>query len=269
MNLLKLTKFPLYLTSIGPVLLAWSIGKFNNFLVFILLLFFVIFFQMGMNLSMDVSDYKYGRDVKFQYSYFPIGPYSIKVEKISSKKVFLLSMVSFLISISLGFIVLFLTKKFILLIYGALALFFSYAYLFPPFEFYKKGVGEISTFFNFGPLLFLGSLTALGVDININYILISIFFGLSTSAIRFIHHLPEENENSIRFKKFRIIYSSLVLSSFIILSIFYIFTLIFLILSILHILFLNDFLRNDPEKTGEIVALQFLTVIMIIFLLNG
>ncbi len=269
MDLLKLTKFPLYLTSIGPVLLAWSIVKFNNLLIFILLLFFVIFFQMGMNLSMDVSDYKYGKDVKFQDSYFPIGPYSIKVEKISPEKVFLLSMVSFLISISLGFIALFLTKKLTLLIFGALALFFSYAYLFPPFEFYKKGVGEISTFFNFGPLLFLGSLTALGVDININYILISIFFGLSTSAIRFIHHLPEENKNSIRFKKFKIIYSSLVLSSFLILSTVYTITLIFLVFSILHILFLNDFLRKDHQKTGEIVVLQFITVIMIIFLLNG
>jgi len=265
MNLLKLTKMPLYLTSIGPVLLAWFFAKFSNFLIFILLLFFVIFFQMGMNFSMDVRDYKYGRDVKFQDSYFPIGPYSIKVEKISPEKVFLVSMISFLISISLGFIILFLTKKLILLIYGALALFFSYAYLFPPFEFHKRGVGEISTFFNFGPLLFLASLTALGVSININYILISIFFGLSTSAIRFIHHLPEENKNSIRFKKFRIIYSSLVLSSFLILSTVYIIALIFLVLSILHILFLNDVLRKDPEKTGEMVALQFLTVITIIF----
>ncbi len=266
MNLLKLTKFPLYLTSIGPVVLAWSMGKFSNILIFILLLFFVIFFQMGMNFSMDVSDYKYGRDVKFQNSYFPIGPYSIRMEKLSPEKVFILSMISFLISISLGLIILFLTKKFILLLFGALALFFSYAYLLPPFEFYKKGIGEISTFFNFGPLLFLGSLLAFGVDLNIYNIFISIFFGLSTSAVRFIHHLPEENENSLRFKKFRIIYSSLILSSFLILTIIYTFTLIFLILSLIHLLFLNNVLKKDPEKTAEIVTLQFLSVIMIIFL---
>ncbi len=88
MNLLKLTKFPLYLTSIGPVLLIWSIREFNNLLIFILLLFLVIFFQMGMNHSMNVGDYKYGKDVKFQDSYFSIGPYSTKVEKISPEKIF-------------------------------------------------------------------------------------------------------------------------------------------------------------------------------------
>ncbi len=138
---------------------------------------------MGMNLSMDVSDYKYGRDVKFQDSYFPIGPYSIKVEKISPDKVFLISMISFLISISLGFVVLFLTKRFILLIYGAFALFFSYSYLFPPFEFYKKGVGEISTFFNFGPGIFLGSYVLQGGVPGISEILISISLGLVIVAI--------------------------------------------------------------------------------------
>ncbi|MGC8497687.1 MAG: prenyltransferase [Thermoplasmata archaeon] len=269
LDFIKSTKLFLYFTSMAPVLLAFCIAGFKSAYLFILLLLLVIFVQLMINISMDLSDFKAKINVRSANTFFPIGPYSISIMHYRIKSLKLAATISIIVAVIDGIIVLIVTREYILLLIGFIAVLFSALYIVPPVSLYRRGVGEISTFLNFGPLPLLGSLIAFHNPITLQYITISIFLGLMASAIRYLHHLPEDNMGSIRVRKFKIIYSSLVFIG----TILPIFAGVYLIVILLipavwHIIKLPGTVDGISRKTFEIVLLHITGTLLILLQLS-
>lgn len=265
MNPIKSLKLGLYSPSIIIVLLAWYYSKFNNLLYFIILLLIVLLFQMGMNLGMDYNDYLSGIPVSNKDTLFPSGPYSIIEDKLSPTKVKLASTFMFIMSAILALILLIFTRNIELLYVGLLAVIAGLLYLIPPIQLYKRGLGEISTFLDFGPILMAGSLLVLNGSITLRPMIVSIGFGLQTSAIRFIHHIVDENHKSFRVKNYRKIYGFLLLLSylpFILISKYL--ELIPFILSVLHLIALPKDYRIASRKVWVTLLLQLLSFFILL-----
>ena len=115
-------------------------------------------------------------------------------------------------------LVIIITKLIFLIIIGLFAIILMFAYLYPPVELYMRGIGEISTFFDFGPLLLLGSYYAFTGSIAYSLIPLSIGFGLIASAIRYSHHIIEEPAKSIRKRAYAPLFFTMIVISAIIIS---------------------------------------------------
>lgn len=264
MNLIKTLKLGLYSPSMIVVILAWDYSGFRNLQIFLLLMFLVLFFQMGINLEMDYRDYITNVPVSNKDTLFPSGPYSIIEEKLKPDHVKILSFISFSVSVILGVTLLIIVKNIELLYIGLLAIFVGLIYLTPPIELYKRGLGEISTFLDFGPILMAGSMMSLNGFITLKAIIASIGLGLQTSSIRFIHHIVDENQNTFRVQNFRWIYGILLLSSFIPLLFINLFEILPGLLSIAHIIYLPKDYKIASRKTWITLLLQLLTFLLLL-----
>lgn len=259
-------KAPLYFTSFSPILIVWSYNDFRNPLLFLLLVGVVVFMQAALNLSMDFFDNKSGRVLRNEDTLFPIGSYLIEGMGVKPKTVRAFFGLSALISISIGLFIVFYYRRYEVLIVGILAVLISLMYVLPPFRFNTRGFGEISTFMSFGIFSVIGSMMAFGDSIGLQMIFISILLGLLASAIRYLHHLPEDMQNGNRVTYFRPIYAIILFGGFVIQSIY---PLEFLILlpsiaaGIIHYFSLKKDVIGISRMTNQIVAIQILTTVLI------
>ncbi len=261
---LKNFKILLYFTSISSVLVAFSIVR-SHIITFILLMILVISVQFFMNVSMDIFDYKNNVPLRNENTLFPLGPYSVLNGKFKLNTLKVLSLISIVVAFIDAIFILFISQKIILLYIGLLAIFLSIIYLFPPFKLAYRGIGEISTFFNFGPLPLVGSIIALNGELNYSIIAASIFLGGMASAIRYLHHLPEDRENSLRSRKFKKIYGLLILISTLIptFSGFYL-LLILIPMEIFHLIKLPESSIEISKRTYQVVILDIVGTLLII-----
>ncbi|MEM3197472.1 MAG: prenyltransferase [Conexivisphaerales archaeon] len=205
-------KVPLYLVSIVPLMYSWLNSDFSRPLIFALSLIFVISSQFLMNTEMDRLDHKYGKNCMKSGSFIPIGPCifdCVNAEKIRKINVVLLALM-----VITSALIIIITRLLVLLIIGFLAVILMFAYLYPPLMLYRRGIGELSTFFDFGPLLVLGSYYAFTGSFVYLLVPAAMAFGFIASAVRLSHHIIEESENTVR-KKFYIptFFMMIILSS--------------------------------------------------------
>jgi 1,4-dihydroxy-2-naphthoate octaprenyltransferase len=189
-------KTPLYLVSIIPVIYAWIKTGFKNPFLFALIVVFALVSQLSMNIEMDSEDQKRGMKCFESEPLLNVGPCHMLLFKQNHLNVIRKSSLVLLLIIAV--VVLAFTRMLVLLLYGLAGIVLMYAYLKKPLELYKRGVGEVSTFFDFGPILVLGSYTALGGGSLNSVIIPSLGFGLIASSIRYSHHIVEEAEGSRR-----------------------------------------------------------------------
>lgn len=261
---IKSFKILLYFSSISPVLVAFTIVR-SNITTFILLMILVISVQFFMNVTMDIFDFRNNVPLKNEYTLFPLGPYSILIGKFKLNTLKVLSVISIIVALIDALFILFISNEIILLYIGILAIFLSLIYIFPPFKLAYRGIGEISTFFDFGPLPLAGSIIALHGELNYSTIAISIFLGGMASAIRYLHHLPEDRENSLRVRKFRTIYGLIVLTSTLIASVSGFYLLLILIpIEIAHLMKLPASSIGISKKTYQVVILEIIGTLLII-----
>jgi len=265
-NIAKALKLPLYFTSFSPVMIAWFYLHFSMPYIFILLVVVVVSMQAALNLAMDFTDHESGRRLRNEDTLFPIGSYLIEsmgVKESTVKAFFLLSLV---VSLATGISIVVITDKYILLLFGVLAVVISLMYALPPFKLNSRGIGEISTFFSFGPLSLLGSIVALSGNINLQLILISILLGLLASAMRYLHHLPEDRSYGNRVRYFRPAYAVILISGFLI-NAAYPYTFLFLLpalaVSVVHLLSLKKGVLQISRQTNVIVAIEIITSLLL------
>ncbi|MEM0141159.1 MAG: prenyltransferase [Thermoplasmatales archaeon] len=269
-DFLKALKAPLYFTSISPVLIGWAFSSFRLSYLVLLLLLVTVSMQAGMNLAMDFFDHENGRPLRNEDTFFPIG--SLFIEKFHARperiRASFLTMMA--VAVIAGLVVVFITRNLILLYLGLSAVFLSLLYVIPPVKLGARGVGEISTFFSFGPFTVLGTIIAIGGRVSIEAVLVSIGLGLLASAIRYLHHLPEDNPNGRRVKYFKVVYPILVIGAPIMISVFRnveIPALIVLIGSLIHVAYLPRQPIPISRKTNVSVLIHFsFTILVIIFL---
>ncbi len=204
-------KLPLYLVSVAPLVYSWLNSSFSKALVFALSMIFVLSSQFIMNIEMDRLDGSYGRQGVNCGSFLPVGPCIFQCADINKiRRISIAPLALMLITASL---VLIITRMLTLLIFGFLAAIFMVAYLYQPITLYRRGIGEISTFFDFGPLLVLGTYYAFTGHFGYFLIPASIGFGLIASAVRFSHHIIEEPETSKRKRLYIPIFLVLIIAS--------------------------------------------------------
>lgn len=204
-------KAPLYLVSLLPVIYSWAFAGFRNPTVFALIVAFAIASQLSMNVEMDSEDQERGLKCFKSEPLLNVGPCHMLL--FNRDQINFIRLISLALMIIIAALVLLITKMVILIIYGLAGIALMYAYLKKPLELYKRGLGEISTFFDFGFILILGSYTALGGRSSLSLINVSLGFGLIASSIRYSHHLVEEKESSMRKKLYPYVHSLLLISS--------------------------------------------------------
>jgi len=211
MSSASMIKVPLYLVSIIPVIYAWVKTGFKNPFLFSLILIFALASQLSMNIEMDLEDNKRGMKCFESEPLLNVGPCHVILFKQNHLNIIRKASLAAMLIIAV--VVLVFTRILVLLLYGLAGTVLMYAYLKKPLELYKRGVGEVSTFFDFGPILVLGSYTALGgVSLN-SVIMPSLGFGLIASSIRYSHHIVEEVEGSRRKRFYPYVHALLLVLS--------------------------------------------------------
>lgn len=204
-------KLPLYLVSVAPLIYSWLSSSLSRPLIFALSIIFILSSQFIMNVEMDRLDLGYGRQGMNCSSLLPVGPCIFRCADI--KKMRKISLVPLALMVITASLVLIITRIVMLLAFGFLAVVFMIAYLYQPLMLYRRGIGEVSTFFDFGPLLVLGTYYAFTGHFGYYLIPASMGFGLIASAVRFAHHIIEESENSIRKRLYIPIFPVLIIAS--------------------------------------------------------
>jgi 1,4-dihydroxy-2-naphthoate octaprenyltransferase len=266
-DFIKGLKAPIYFTSISPVLIGWAFTGFRISYLVSILLAVTISMQAGMNLAMDYFDHANSRPLRNEDTVYPLGSYFI--EKLGVKPADIrFSFVAMLtIAVVTGLSVVYLTRNLVLLYLGLTAVFLSILYVVPPIKLGARGVGEVATFFSFGPFPVLGTIIALNHQITLVEILVSLSLGLLASSIRYLHHLPEDRENGFRVSHFRTIYPIMLVTASIMISVsrtMIIAAVIIFIVSLVHIVYLPRTPLSIARKTNYSVGIHFLFTILVI-----
>lgn len=266
LDIAKGLKMPLYFTSFSPILVVWSYHGFRNPLLFVLLVGVVVFMQAALNLSMDFFDNRSGRILRNEDTLFPIGSYLIERMGVKPETVRSLFGISAVISIAIGLFIVFYYRRYEVLIIGILAVAVSLMYVLPPFRFNSRGFGEISTFMSFGFFSVVGSIMAFGAPVTSQMVMISLLLGFLASAIRYLHHLPEDDPKGNRVLHFSLIYFFVLFAGFALQAFYpleFLILLPSLVISAYHFLTLRKDVIGISRMTNQIVAIQVVSAVLI------
>lgn len=264
---IKGLKAPIYFTSISPVLIGWSFSRFQISYIVPLLLLVTVSMQAGMNLAMDYFDHANSRPLRNEDTVYPLGSYFIEKLGVKPSSVRVSFILMLTVAVVTGLAVVYITRNLTLLYLGLTAVFLSLMYVVPPIKLGARGIGEVATFFSFGPFPVLGTILALGHQVTLVEILVSLSLGLLASSIRYLHHLPEDREDGFRMKHFRIIYPIMLITSSIMISVFgklVIAAIIVFAVSLIHIAYLPRSSIKIARQTNYSVGLHFLFTMLVI-----
>ncbi|EQB65188.1 MAG: hypothetical protein AMDU3_IPLC00003G0040 [Thermoplasmatales archaeon I-plasma] len=270
-DFIKGLKAPIYFTSISPVLIGWAFSNFRFSYLVPLLLVVTISMQAGMNLAMDYFDHSNSRPLRNEDTVYPLGSYFIEKLGVRPKTIRYGFLAMMTLAVVVGLLVVYLTRSILLLTLGLTAVFLSLLYVVPPIKLGARGIGEIATFFSFGPFPVLGTIIALGYSVGLDAILVSLSLGLLASSIRYLHHLPEDREGGRRVRMFKIVYPIMIITASIMISVersFEIASIVVFVASLIHLAFLPRSAIKIARQTNYSVALHFLfTVAVVVTLL--
>ena len=270
-DFIKGLKAPIYFTSISPVLIGWAFSNFRFSYLVPLLLVVTISMQAGMNLAMDYFDHSNSRPLRNDDTVYPLGSYFIEKLGVRPKTIRYGFLAMMTLAVVVGLLVVYLTRSILLLTLGLTAVFLSLLYVVPPIKLGARGIGEIATFFSFGPFPVLGTIIALGYSVGLDAILVSLSLGLLASSIRYLHHLPEDREGGRRVRMFKIVYPIMIITASIMISVersFEIASIVVFVASLIHVAFLPRSAIKIARQTNYSVALHFLfTVAVVVTLL--
>src|SRR5436309_36133 len=94
-----------------------------------------------------------------------------------------------------------LTMNLALLFFGIAGAVLAWSYSSPPLQLSYRGVGEISTFLAFGPIMTVGATVAFGGAGIRDSLFASVVLGLLASAISFARYFPNRAEDSEKGKR--------------------------------------------------------------------
>ncbi|MFN2199117.1 MAG: 1,4-dihydroxy-2-naphthoate octaprenyltransferase [Anaerolineales bacterium] len=196
---LVITRAPFLTAIIVPILVAGALVAALNmvspfpWLNFILALFAGISLHVAANTFNDYFDWKSGADPLNNEYFLPYsgGSRSIELGLINEKTLFRVAVTSLVISGVLGLALTLLSGPGILL-FGLIGAFSAYFYTAPPIRLAaRRGLGELFTGLNFGPLAVMGAVYAMTGQFSWIAFLAGIPIGLLTAAILWINEFPD------------------------------------------------------------------------------
>jgi 1,4-dihydroxy-2-naphthoate octaprenyltransferase len=197
---LVITRAPFLTAIIVPILLgaAWVAyqGGVQPFPSgpFWLTLLAGIFMHIAANTFNDFFDWSSGTDALNNDYFLPYsgGSRSIELRLVSERSLFIVALISLLVSAGLGLALTLISGPGILL-FGLAGAFFAYFYTAPPLRLAaRRGLGELVVGLNFGPLAVAGTVYALTGQVSLLDFVIGIPIGLLTTAILWINQFPDE-----------------------------------------------------------------------------
>ena len=112
-----------------------------------------------------------------------------------------LGRLSFAIGIGAGLLLVLITRNLALLLFGIAGAGLAWSYSSPPLQLSYRGVGEVSTFLAFGPIMTVGATVAFGGAGIRDSLFASVVLGFLASAISFARYFPNRVEDSDKGKR--------------------------------------------------------------------
>lgn len=116
------------------------------------------------------------------------------------KTVLRLGYLGFGIGVFVGLVLVYLTSNLLLIAFGAAGAVLAWSYSSPPLKLSYRGVGEISTFLAFGPIMTVGATVVFGGAGIAQSFAASIVLGLLAAAISFVRYFPNREEDMAKGK---------------------------------------------------------------------
>lgn len=141
----------------------------------------------------DYFDHKSGTDEANNEYFLPFsgGSRSIELGLITEKGLLRLSIALLLAAVGVGAALLYFTGP-LLLAFGAAGAAAGFFYTAPPLRLVaRRGLGELTIFLAFGPLMTAGTVFALTRNVGLNDFIIGVPLGLLTAAILWINEFPD------------------------------------------------------------------------------
>jgi len=197
-NIIRALRLPFLSASILPFIFGSLINRANfNFSGFILGLITVAATHLSANLINDYADSKSGADWQDNNFYEFFGGSKLIQEKVFSEKFYLKTAIFFAVISSICIIILSVVLKSLLVLGLSIAIvFLSWSYSKSPLRFSYRRLGEVIIFLLFGPALVMGGyFIQTKVFPSLMSFLLSLPFGLLTTAILFANEIPDFNED--------------------------------------------------------------------------
>lgn len=105
------------------------------------------------------------------------------------------------LGVSAGLVLVGLTQSLLLLAFGVAGFLLAWSYSSPPLKLSYRGVGEISTFLAFGPIMTVGATVAYGTLGIPESLLASLILGFLAAAISFSRCFPNASEDRAKGKR--------------------------------------------------------------------
>ncbi len=94
-----------------------------------------------------------------------------------------------------------ITQSLLLLVFGVAGFVLAWSYSSPPLRLSYRGIGELSTFFAFGPIMTMGATVALGTNGWYGSLFASLILGFLAAGISFSRYFPNEAEDRAKGKR--------------------------------------------------------------------
>lgn len=191
-------RLPFLTATLVPVLLAaaWiatqpALGI--NWLAFGLVVAGALALHLAANTFNDYWDWASGTDQANNDYFLPFsgGSRAIELGLVTARGMFLVGTVSLLVAAALGGALVFLDRP-LVLAFGAAGALMGFFYTAPPLRLSaRRGLGELATFLNFGPLLTAGAIYGISGHIGLDSFLVGVPIGLLTLAILWVNEFPD------------------------------------------------------------------------------
>lgn len=105
------------------------------------------------------------------------------------------------VGVAAGLVLVTYTQSLLLLALGVAGFVLAWSYSSPPLRLSYRGIGELSTFLAFGPIMTVGATVAFGTAGVLESLLASLVLGFLAAAISFSRYFPNETEDRAKGKR--------------------------------------------------------------------
>jgi 1,4-dihydroxy-2-naphthoate octaprenyltransferase len=109
--------------------------------------------------------------------------------------------VCLLVGVLAGLLLVVVTQSLLLLVFGIAGFVLAWSYSSPPLKLSYRGIGELSTFLAFGPIMTVGATLAFGMRGLVESFLASLILGFLAAAISYSRYFPNEAEDRAKGKR--------------------------------------------------------------------
>lgn len=174
---------------LGVVLALHQESSFNG-RYFILLLAALLCHHFALNMADDYFDFKQGADSDQNSTPYAGGSGVLLAGDMLPKTMNMAFLILYGITIGIGLYFVSIRGWFILAL-GLVGIFSSYYYTAPPIKLCHRGLGELTIFLNFGPLIVMGSYYLQTQTISLESLLLGLSMGAFICAIVLFNEIPD------------------------------------------------------------------------------